>query len=139
MGLLTFEYNRDEFGIFQKLANMFPAVSNQILGYIGNEAKRQLKTQILSGQELDYKGWRDKAGRPKTSYGIKYSKYVTIRSYPANFFTVPNNRQKKRDIWGKLKILTNSQMDKYLKDFDAKYWQTELDKFDANPKSRSRY
>lgn len=139
MALLSFEYDADDFTVFRKLSNMFPTVSNQILGFIGNRAKENLKTQFLSGQELDYKGWRDKAGRPKVSYGIKYAKYVTVRSYPANFFTVPNARQKRRPIWAKLKALTNSQMDLLLKEYDDKYWQKELDKYVNNPRSRQRF
>ena len=151
MGLLTFEYNSDEFTQFYKIVNMFPIVSNQLLGYIGNQSKRILKKELLSGNPLTYRTgnahnpkdggsmWRDKAGRPKVSYGIKYSKYVTIRSYPANFFTVTNKRQKRRDIWGKLKMLTNSQLDRMLRDFDKDIFHAQLEKFTEKPGSRQRF
>ena len=90
MGLLTFEYNKDDFPDFMRIAAALPTMSNQILGFVGNESKKILKQELLSGQMLNYKGFKDKRGRTKASYGIKYSQYVTIRSYPANFFTVSN-------------------------------------------------
>ena len=114
-------------------------MANQVLGFIGNESKKILKAQLLSGQELKYKGFRDSTGRPKASYGIKHAQYVTIKSYPANFFTVANNRQRKRDIWGRLKTMTNSQMAMLLKTFDQKYLQTEIEKFTNTPGSRQRF
>ena len=139
MGLLSFEYNQSDFPSYTRLMAALPLMANQVLGFVGNESKKILKYQLLSGQELKYKGWRDKAGRPKASYGIKHAQYVTIKSYPANFFTVANNRQRKRNIWGRLKLMTNSQMESLLRTFDRKYLQTEIEQFTDSPGSRQRF
>lgn len=124
---------------------LFPVIATQALGFIGNEAKKILKQQYLSGQMLDYRPtpggtrWRDEAGRPKASYRIKYAKYVVISSYPANFFTVANTRQRVRPIWKRLKDSTNTKIDSIIREYDAKYLQKELEKFDAKPHTRKRY
>lgn len=139
MGFLSLNYNSSDFPSYVRLMAALPVMANQVLGFVGNESKKLLKFQLLSGQELKYKGWEDKAGRRKASYGIKNAQYVTIKSYPANFFTVPNNRQRKRNIWGRLKVMTNSQMDSLLKIFDRKYLQTEIENFPINVGSRQRF
>jgi len=139
MGLLSLEYNKNDFPSFARIAAALPTMSNQILGYVGNQSKRILKQEMLSGQMLDYKGWKDKAGRSKVTYGIKYAQYVTIRSYPANFFTVANSRQTKRPIWTDLKSKTNSKLDFILKEYDKKYLQKEFEKYASNPGSRERF
>lgn len=139
MGLLTFEYNKDDFPDFMRIAAALPTMSNQILGFVGNESKKILKQELLSGQMLDYKGFKDKRGRTKASYGIKYGQYVTIRSYPANFFTVSNPRQKKRAIWSDLKAKTNSKLGFILKEFDRKYLEDMFKEFTDSPRSRQRF
>ena len=146
MGLLTLEYNQKDFPSFARIAQSLPTMSNQMLGYVGNQSKRILKQELLSGQMLDYRRtegasseWRDKAGRPKASYGIKYAQYVTIRSYPANFFTVSNRIQRKRPIWKSLRDRTNSKLNFILKEYDRKYLQAQFEKFAENPGSRQRF
>lgn len=139
MALLTFEYDKGDFDVFMRLAAALPVMTNQALGFVGNESKKILKKELLSGQELDYKGFTDKKGRPKASYGIKYGQYVTIRSYPANFFTVSNTVQRKRDIWKRLKMMTNNQLASIIKEFDKKYLQDAITKFTDSPKSRQRF
>ena len=140
MGLLTLEYNQNDFPSFARLAQSMPTMSNQMLGYVGNQSKRILKQQLLSGQMLDYGGkWRDVRGRPKASYGIRYAQYVTIRSYPANFFTVSNRIQRKRPIWKTLRDRTNSKLNFILKEYDRKYLQSQFEKFAENPGSRQRF
>ena len=140
MGLLTMQYQTNDFPSFARIAAALPTMSNQVLGFVGNESKKIAKARLFSGQELNYGNrWEDKRGRPKVSYGIKYAQYVTIRSYPANFFTVSNRRQRKRDIWGNLKNMTNSRLDFILQEFDRKYLQAEFEKFVENPRSRQRF
>lgn len=141
MGLLTFEYKSEEFPDFNKLLKLFPVVSAQLLGYVGHEGKKELKFGLLSGQMLDYHGkWEDIAGRPKTSYRIQRgAKSVRISSYPANFFTVPNRRQKRRPVWGQLKVRMDSGMNTLLNNFDHWYFQKMLNEFEANPNPRTRY
>jgi len=41
--------------------------------------------------------------------------------------------------WTDLKNKTNSKLDFILKGYDRKYLQAQLERFDANPLSRSRY
>lgn len=141
MALLTLEYNEKDFPNFMAIANGLDVVSAQALGYVGTQAKRMLKTSILSGQMLDYRGkWTDKAGRGKASYRItRGAKAVIVSSYPANFFTVANSRQRKRDIWGGLKSLTNSRLESILKEFDMKYLEKQMQRLSASPGSRQRF
>jgi hypothetical protein len=146
MGLLSLEYNKNDFPSFARIAAALPTMSNQILGFVGNQSKTILKNEILAGQLLKYRpggdndaAWRYEKGRPKASYGIKYAQYVTIRSYPANFFTVSNSRQKKRAIWTDLKSKTNSKLDFILREFDKKYLQAEFEKYTDSPRSRQRF
>lgn len=140
MGLLSMEYNQRDFPSFARIAAALPTMSNQILGYVGNQSKKIMKREILSGQLLNYRrDWKDKRGRSKVTYGIRYSRDVTIRSYPANFFTVSNMRQRRRPIWSTLRAKTNSRLDFILKQFDIKYLQKEFEKFVENPRSRQRF
>lgn len=141
MALLTLEYQEKDFPNFIAIANGLEVVTAQALGYVGAEAKRILKASMLSGQMLDYRGkWTDKAGRGKASYRItRGAKSVIISSYPANFFTVSNARQRKRDIWGGLKSATNAKLDAILKEFDRKYLEKEMQKLSANPGARQRF
>lgn len=145
MGLLTMQYNSNDFPSFARIAAALPTMSNQILGYVGNQGKEIMKDEVVSGQLLDYrntKGSKDKfhdsLGRKKVAYGIRYAKYVTIYSYPANFFTVSNRRQHKRPIWSTMKSKMSSRLDKILRDFDLKYLQKEFEKYVESPKSRQR-
>ena len=150
MGFMTMQYQSSDFDFAKRMMTALPFMSNQILGFVGNEAKKLAKKNILSGQALQYRdrdgspsnpdsSWEDKKGRPKVSYGIRYAQYVTIRSYPANFFTVMNNVQRRRNIWGTLKYMTAGQLDSILKQFDTKYLQKEFEQFAENPLSRDRF
>lgn len=146
MGFLSLNYNSSDFPSYIRLMSALPVMANQVLGFIGNESKKILKRELLSGQELQYRQtpgsperFLDSAKRRKATYGIRNAQYVTIKSYPANFYTVPNSRQRKRNIWGKLKVMTNSQMDSLLKIFDRKYLQTEVESFPKHILSRQRF
>ena len=141
MALLTVEYNEKDFPNFIAIANGLNVVTAQALGYVGNEGKKILKASLLSGQMLDYRGkWTDKSGRPKASYRIsRGATAVIISSYPANFFTVSNPRQKKRDIWGSLRGTTSARLDSILKEFDRKYLESEMQKLSASPGTRQRF
>ena len=143
---MTMQYQTQDFDFAKRMVAALPFMANQILGYVGNEAKKIAKKNILSGQQLQYRQtkdapdeWYDKKWRPKVSYGIRYAQYVTIRSYPANFFTVMNNVQRRRNIWGTLKYMTAGQLDSILKQFDTKYLQKEFEQFTENPLSRDRF
>lgn len=150
MALLTFEYDKNDFDVFMRLAAALPVMTNQALGFVGNESKKILKKELLLGQALQYRDqdgspstlssdFKDKKGRPKASYGIRYGQYVTIRSYPANFFTVSNTVQRKREIWKRLKMMTSNQLASIIKEFDKKYLQDEITKFTDSPRSRQRF
>ena len=144
MGLLSMQYNTADFPSFSRIAAALPTMTNQILGYVGNQGKEIMKGEIVSGQLLDYrqgKGkdkFHDKLGRKKVAYGIRYAKHVSIYSYPANFFTVTNRRQSRRPIWSTMKSKMNSRLDGILKEFDMKYLQKEFEKYVENPLSRQR-
>lgn len=145
MGLLTMQYSSSDFPSFARIAAALPTMTNQILGFVGNQGKEIMMDEIVSGQMLDYRAtknskdkFHDKRGRKKVAYGIRYAKYVTIYSYPANFFTVSNKRQYKRPIWSALKGKMSSRLDNILREFDRKYLQAEFEKYVENPRSRQR-
>jgi hypothetical protein len=145
MGLLTMQYSRGDFPSFARIAAALPTMSNQILGYVGNQGKEIMKDEIVNGQLLQYRQteyskdkYHDRRGRKKVAYGIRYARYVTIYSYPANFFTVSNRRQQKRPIWSTMKAKMSSRLDQILKEFDTKYLQKEFEKYVENPLSRQR-
>ena len=146
MGLLTMQYQTNDFPSFARIAAALPTMSNQILGFVGNESKQIMMSDIVSGQLLKYRKtdgapdeMHDRLRRRKVAYGIKYAKYVSIYSYPANFFTVSNKRQQKKPIWTYLKSKTNSKLDAILREFDRKYLQAEFEKFAESPLSRQRF
>lgn len=129
------ETNPSEFLAMRKIAEQFPEIRAQMLGYVGSRGKHILFDSFLSGQELTYKGLTDSKGRDKTSYTIaKRAIAVKIRSYPANFFEKGRKLRSgsmepgKFIITRKLKSLMSSQMQNILNDFDRQYLQKKLDK-----------
>ena len=146
MALLSFEYQYEDWPSFMAIAAGMDVVSAQALGYVGNQAKRILKASLLSGQVLEYHGggsgdkWHDKAGKRKASYRIaRGATAVIISSYPANFFTVPNVRQRDTRLWKQLKAMTDSKLNQILKDFDHKYLEATMKKMTDSPLSRQRF
>ena len=134
MAHMKFDIDNSRMLNFMAIANGLPYLSAQLLGFVGNESKRILKFEILSGQMLDYNGWYDKAGRRKVSYKIgRGAKYVEVSSYPANFFTgriqaTKRAPQKKLPIWKTLRTKTDAKIAAIINDFDRRYFQSEIEK-----------
>jgi hypothetical protein len=153
MALLSFSYDRAEFKSWYKLIDMFPTMNAQILGFIGYQGKNYMKQNILSGQLLQYRAnnegggvWHDRMGRPKVSYRIYFSRrYVRIASYPANLFSSKARKLRSGATEARLRIYEtlgtymDSNMQRILDKYEAKYLEGLLRKFDADPKSRRRY
>lgn len=152
MAILTFAWEKEKFEAFGRMANMFPVMNAQILGYIGSQGKKIMKSDLLNGQVLHYrttKGasdkWHDSMGRRKVSYRIVRRQEVVLASYPANFFT-PRARklrngasQMKIPLYNMLKARIESQISRILSEVDNKYIQPQLEKFPQSPYTRTRF
>lgn len=88
-------YREGELPDFEQLAKQFPELKARMLGYIGKTAARGLYDNYLKGQELNYDPRSfsssgaplDRRGGRMVSYSIaRNMKYVSIASYPLNFF-----------------------------------------------------
>lgn len=151
MALLTFTWDKEKLDAFKTLYELFPVFNAQVLGYIGSQGKKIMKSDLLNGQILHYhvgKGsdkWHDKAGKRKVSYRIAYRREVILASYPANFFT-PRARklrngasQRKIPLYQMLKARIEGKMTQILNEVDHKYIQVQLNKFDKSPYTRTRF
>lgn len=80
---------------FTSLARAFPELTARILGFIGKNASQGFYDNHLKGQDLNLRPSRlsssgapiSRSGRRMASYSIsKNLKYVSIASFPVNFF-----------------------------------------------------
>jgi hypothetical protein len=117
---------------------MFWQFRRQTLSYVGFRAKRILKREFLSGQELDLKAYpRDKAGKRTVRYrAVPLRNYVEIASYPANLFEKGRMLRSgwmekgKHIIKRKFKSRMKGQVDSIIADYDHMYLQKLINKFD---------
>ena len=136
MARLIFEYNDRQFDFMRKLVEMFPQVRAQLLGYVGSEGKRNLKTKLLSGQSLNLRAYpEDKRGRRTVGYSInRRADMVSISSYPVNLFERGRRlRSGKKEparniIRGRLKGIMQSDLQRILNEFDSKFLEKEMKK-----------
>lgn len=136
MARLIFEYDNRQFDFMRKLVEIFPQVRAQLLGYVGNEGKRNLKIKLLSGQELNLRKYpEDKRGRRTVGYSInRRADMVSISSYPVNLFERGRRlRGGKKEparniIRGRLKGIMQSDLQRILNEFDSKFLEKEMKK-----------
>ena len=136
MARLIFEYDNRQFDFMRKLVEIFPQVRAQLLGYVGNEGKRNLKTKLLSGQSLNLKAYpEDKRGKRTVGYSInRRADVVSISSYPVNLFERGRRlRGGKKEparniIRGRLKGIMQSDLQRILNEFDSKFLDKEMKK-----------
>lgn len=133
------QYNTAQFHAMRRLANMFPEIRAELLGYVGSKGKRILFDNFLRGRELQYvnSGMVDKLGRRTVNYKVgKRAASVAIRSYPANFFEEGrtlrdgSREQGKFIITRKLKSLMDSKLTGIVDEFDKIYLSRKLARFD---------
>ncbi len=136
MARLIFEYDNRQFDFMRKLVEMFPQVRAQLLGYVGSEGKRNLKTKLLSGQSLNLRAYpEDKRGRRTVGYSInRRADMVSISSYPVNLFERgrrlrSGEKEPARNIIrGRLKGIMQSDLQRILNEFDNKFLEKEMKK-----------
>jgi len=136
MARLIFEYDNRQFDFMRKLVEIFPQVRAQLLGYVGNEGKRNLKIKLLSGQELNLRKYpEDKRGRRTVGYSInRRADMVSISSYPVNLFERgrrlrSGEKEPARNIIrGRLKGIMQSDLQRILNEFDNKFLEKEMKK-----------
>ncbi len=136
MARLIFEYDNRQFDFMRKLVEIFPQVRAQLLGYVGNEGKTNLKTKLLSGQSLNLRKYpEDKRGRRTVGYSInRRADMVSISSYPVNLFERGRRlRGGKKEparniIRGRLKGIMQSDLQRILNEFDNKFLDKEMKK-----------
>ena len=137
MAGLSLEYDDRELKkFFMQMRGFFPEVSAQLMGYIGSKGKPLLKTQFLSGQEINLKAYpKDVLGHPTISYSIgKKAKYVRFSSYVLNLFergrTLRSGRKEKGHyvMTRKFKTFMLSNLDRFGNEFDSKILQPRVNK-----------
>jgi hypothetical protein len=137
MAGINLEYDDKELQqFFIKMRNFFPEVSAQLLGYIGSKGKPALKSQFLSGQEINLKAYpKDVKGHPTINYSIgKKAKYVRFTSYVLNLFERGRRLRSGRKERGhyvmtrKFKTYMLSNLDRFATEFDGKILQQKVNK-----------
>jgi hypothetical protein len=122
--------------MFAELKDIFPEISAQLLGFVGVEAKQDLKKKFLSGQEINLRKYpKDVEGHPTISYSIgKGAKSVKISSYPLNLFErgrkLRSGRKEsgKRIMKKKFKQYMMTRMSGLLNQFDNTYLKRKMAK-----------
>jgi hypothetical protein len=136
MASIKFQLETENFELAQikNLIKIFPDARRELLNHIGYRSKKILKQSLLSGQELDFHGEKDKKGRRKIQYSIgRRASRVSISAYPANFWEHGMTRRGtkyagRKIITGKLKNLVNAQLQGMINEFDSGKMQSIMDK-----------
>ena len=118
----------------QQLARVFPELNGRFLALIGSRARRILKEEYLSGQELTYKSFgKSKSGQHFITSDVnKKRTFVKIYSFPLNLFekgrTLRSGRREsgKFIITRKLKQDILSRSSRYVTEFESRILQKEL-------------
>lgn len=137
--ILDASIDKADFLAFRKIADIFPEIRAEMLGYVGNEGKKLLFNTFFSGAgaELHYKNsmMLDRKGRRTVGYSIaKRAEAVKISSYPANLFEkgrkLRSGRQEpgKFIITRKFKTVMDSALGKILNNYDVMYLQKKFDR-----------
>jgi len=120
----------------QKLIQIFPDLAGRFLALVGSRARRYLKKELLSGQEINLKDQvRDSRGRLLITSDVnKKRTQVKIYSYPVNLFETGRRLRDgskeagKYIITRKLKNAISSRMAGYVSDFESKILEPEVNK-----------
>lgn len=112
----------------QKLIAIFPDLAGGFLALVGSRARRLLKQEYLSGQELNLEAHpKDAKGRYTITSDVnKKRTQVKIYSYPVNLFETGRRLRDgtkeagKFIITRKLKNAVSSRMANYVSDFENK-------------------
>lgn len=121
----------------RKLARAFPEFNGRFLALIGSRARRILKEEYLSGQELTYKSFgRAKDGKHLITSDVnKKRTFTKIYSFPLNLFEKGRGLRSGRREAGKF-ILTRklkqdilSRSGQYVNEFERRILQKELKGF----------
>ena len=118
----------------QQLARQFPEFNGRFLALIGSRARRILKEDYLSGQELTYKSFgRSKSGQHLITTDVnKRRTFTKIYSFPLNLFergrTLRSGRREagKFILTRKLKQDILSRTGSYVSEFERRILQPEL-------------
>ena len=118
----------------QQLARQFPEFNGRFLALIGSRARRILKEDYLSGQELTYKSFgRSKSGQHFITSDVnKKRTSVKIYSFPLNLFEKGRMLRSGRKESGKFIITRKLKQDimsrtgRYADEFERRILQKEL-------------
>jgi hypothetical protein len=118
----------------KKLVQIFPDLRGRLLALIGSKARRALKENYLSGQELTLRAFpKDKRGRYTITSNVNKSRnQVVIYSYPVNLFEFGRKLRSgemelgKNIITGKLKAFVMSNIGTYVKEFEDEILKPEI-------------
>ena len=137
MAGLSLEYNAKEWQVFKGLMQAFPRFNIRALAWVGENAKINLKKQLLSGQELNLKGDRNQRAsdgkRLMTRRIVNNGKAVVIKSFPTNLFEHGRGLRSgatepgKKILTVKLKAIMQADMQRILNAFDKNVLQKEVD------------
>lgn len=126
------DFNIDD---LRKLAKLFPDIGAGALYHLGLESKILLKKRYLSGQELNLKDMRDRAGKRTISYGLNKRKTaVNLYSYPLNLFergrTLRSGKREKGKyiLTKKLKGDVGSSLQKWVSVYERGKMQRDIDR-----------
>ena len=121
---------------FSKLLKEFPDMNGIFLRYVGAEARKHLKQQYLSGQEIDLRQFpRDKRGRYTITSNVnKKRTFTKIASYPVNLFERGRGLRGggreagKYIITRKLKSDVEGKMNTFARRYESDIMQGRIDK-----------
>ncbi|MCF7945186.1 MAG: hypothetical protein K9L75_06605 [Spirochaetia bacterium] len=72
---------------FDRIIDQFPEIRSRFLGFTSTKIKRMVKSQFLSGQEIELTVDQDRLGRSMVNYGIgKRREKARLTSIPMNLF-----------------------------------------------------
>ncbi len=118
------------------LAKIFPEINGRLLALVGKRSRILLREKYLSGQELTLKpGPVGKSGKLLITSDVNRRRdQVKIYSFPLNLFEKGRMLRSGRKEAGKfiltrkLKADVNSRMSSYVREFENKILQPEIDK-----------
>ncbi len=118
------------------LAKVYPEINGRLLALVGKRSRILLREKYLSGQELTLKpGPFGRSGKLLITSDVNRRRdQVKIYSFPLNLFEKGRMLRSGRKEAGKfiitrkLKADVNSRMSSYVREFENKILQPEIDK-----------